>query len=357
MSFLLFACKRGIKNTSFLVLLVVYVAAIFTASLDGAAGAYPPAGVCGGDDSAARERIVSYLTDNGFVLFDDEEEMLGQVEDGTLDCGVVLPDDLSRRLEAGEMNGCARFLESPLSLIPERYRGHASAALFREYAPHIAASALADAGIAQEELLTEYEEMFAQGYAFSFEILTTDGAYYPENTESTLVIGAAALLLFALVLGTGTNDGHTGLLRRLGVKKMLLIVVVPQELVYTGAAAAAGSVGLALADAAQWIVPLWIYALLLCVLRILLSAFLGDRERCILVAVILLLSLALCPVFVDLTLFAPALGALRCLLAPYWFWLALRAPFVCLLVGCAVMPLACAVLCARWSIVEKLRLH
>ena len=351
---LLFACKRMTKNTSFLVLLAVYVTAIFAASLNGAAGEYPPAGVCGGDDSAAGERIVSYLTDNGFILFDDEEEMRRQVEDGTLDCGVVLPDDLSRRLEEGEINGCARFLESPLSLIPERYRGHASAALFREYAPHIAASALADAGIAREELLTEYEEMFAQGYAFSFEILTTDGAYHPENTENTLVIGAAALLLFALLLGMGTNDGQAGLLHRLGIKKMLLTVTLPQELVYTGAAAAAGSAGLVLAGALQWIAPLWIYALLLCALRVFLSAFLGDRERCILAAVVLLLSLALCPVFVDLTLFAPALRALRCILAPYWFWLALRAPLACLFIGCAAMPLACAALCVRWSRVEKL---
>lgn len=357
MNVLLFACKRMMKNTSFLVLLMVYVAAIFAASLDGAAGENPPAGVCGGDDSAARERIVSYLTDNAFILFDDEGEMLRQVEDGTLDCGVVLPDDLSQRLVTGEMSGCVRFYESPLSLLPERYRGHVSAALFREYAPYIAASALADAGITREELLTEYEGMFAQGYAFSFEILTVDGAYHPGNTENTLVPGAAALLLFALLLGTGTNDGQAALLRRLGSKKMLLTVILPQELVYTGVAAAAGGIGLALADAAQWIAPLWSYALLLCALRVFLSAFVGDRERFILVAVVLLLSLALCPIFVDLTLFAPALQALRCLLAPYWFYLALRAPVACLLVGCAAMPLACVAQCARWSVVEKLTLY
>ena len=357
MRILLFACKRAMKNISFLVLLLVYITAIFAASLDGAQGEYPPAGVCGGDSSAARHRIVSYLTDNGFVLFDDEEEMLRRVERGALDCAVVLPDDLSRRLAAGEMNGCARFITSPLSLIPERHRSHASAVLFREYAPYIAASALAEAGIAQEELLAEYEKMFAGGYAFSFEITTMDGVYHPENTENTLVMGAAPLLMFALLLGIGTADGQTGILRRLGIKKMLLSVVLPQELVYAALVAAAGSVGLALAGEVRWIAPLWIYALLLCAVRILLAAFAEERERRILVAVVLLLSLALCPVFVDLTLLAPALGALRCIIAPYWFWLALRAPLACLLAGCAALPLACAALCARWRIVEKLRIH
>ena len=354
MSILLFACKRVVKNTSFLILLLVYIAAIFAASLEGAQGEYPQAGVCGGDNSAAHQRIIAHLTENGFILFDDEEEMLQQVENGRLDCAVVLPDDLSRRLAAGEMNGCARFVTSPLSLIPERYRSHVSAALFREYAPYITASALADAGITREEVLAEYEEMFAQGYAFSFEISTMDGAYHPEKKENTLVMGTVSLLLFALLLGNRAADEQTSMLRRLGVKKMLLAVILPQELVYAGTAAVAGSVGLALAGELQWIMPQWIYALLLCALRILLTAFMEDRERKILVAVALLLSLALCPVFVDLTLFAPSLVVLRSLIAPYWFWIVLRAPFACLLGGCAALALSCAVLCARWSIVEKL---
>lgn len=351
------ACKRTVKNLSFVALLAVYIVAIFAASFDGARGEYPQAGVCGGDNSAAQQRIVSHLTENGFILFDSEEEMLRQVESGALDCGVVLPGDLSRRLAAGEMNGCARFITSPLSLIPERYRSHVSAALFREYAPYIAASALEEAGIAREELLAEYEEMFAGGYAFSFEITTVDGAYHPENTENTLVMGAASLLMFALLLGMGTAGDQTGILRRLGIKKMLLAVILPQELVCAALAAAAGSAGLALAGEALWIAPLWIYALLLCALRIFLSAFVEERERRVLVAVVLLLSLALCPVFADLTLFAPALAPLRCVLAPYWFWLALRAPLVCLLAGCVALLLACAALCVRWSFVEKLKIH
>ena len=357
MSILLFACKRVVKNTSFLILLLIYIIAIFAASLEGAQGEYPQAGVCGGDNGAAHRRIVTHLTENGFIWFEDEEEMLRQVENGMLDCAVVLPDDLSRRLAAGEMDGCARFVTSPLSLIPERYRGHVSAALFREFAPYITASALADAGIAQEVVLAEYEKMFAQGYVFSFEISTMDGAYHPEKKENTLVMGTAALLMFALLLGNRAADDQTGLLRRLGVKEMLLSVILPQELVYAGAAAVAGSVGLVLAGELQWIVPLWIYALLLCALRIFLSAFAEDRERKILVAVALLLSLALCPVFVDLTLLLPMLAVLRAMLAPYWFWIVLRAPLASLLCGCAALGLSCAVLCARWSIVEKLTLH
>ena len=352
---ILFAFKRALKSVSLVGLLAVYAAVIFLASLDGAAGNYPPAGVCGGGESEAAQRIVAHLTDNGFIRFDDEAGMLRQIESGALDCGVILPEDLALRLEQGAVDGCARFVTSPLSVTPELYRSHASAAIFREYAPYIAADALAENGVARGELLAEYEEMFAQGYAFSFEILSADGKRSEQAGTSALVMGAAALLMFALLLGAGTDDVRGNLMRRIGAWKMLRTVVLPLTLAYAAAAVAAGSAGLLLAGAPELIAPLCIYALLLGAVRIFLMAVLDEvRERYILLALVLILSPAVCPIFADLSLFVPALRVLRCILPPYWFFLAAEKPLLWLAVGCGAMIVACGALCARWRWRERL---
>ena len=357
MRVLLFALKRTMRNFSYPILLALCTVSIFLASLDAAAPAHPPAGVCGGDGGAAAQRIVSCLTDNGFLLFDNEDEMVHQVESGALDCGVILPDDLLLRLESGEMEGCVRFVTSPLSLIPDRYRSHASAAVFREYAPYIAAAALEKGGVPSEEVLAEYEAMFAKGYAFSFEITAVDGESIQYVGSDALVIGTAALLLFAVLLGAPTDDVRGNLPRRLGAKKMLLTVVLPREAVTILLAAAAGGVGLMLADAARWIAPLAVYVLLLGALRLVLMAAAGERERYILLAVILLASLALCPIFTDLTLVLPPLRVVRCVLPPYWLWLAEKSPLMWLMIGCAALTAACGVLCVRWRVMEKMKIR
>ena len=355
MKYILFAFKRMFTSVSFVVLLVLCTAVIYLASLDGTAGTYPTAGVCGGGEGDNVQRIISHLTENGFVWFDDEAQMLRQIESGALDCGVVLPDDLAERLEHGAVDECVRFVTSPLSIIPELYRSHASAAIFREYAPYVAADALADSGIPREELLAEYELMFAQGFAFSFEILSADGEWHEQTDTNGLVSGAAALVIFALILGMGTDDVRGNLVRRIGARKMLLTVVLPGTVVCVAAVAAAGGVGIWLAGAAQLIVPLGVYALLLGAVRIFLMAALKEaRERYVLLAIVLILSLALCPIFVDLSLFSPALRVLRCVLPPYWFFLAAEKPLLWLAVGCGAMIVACGALCARWRWRERL---
>ncbi|MBR3703928.1 MAG: hypothetical protein IKM11_00350 [Oscillospiraceae bacterium] len=354
MRVLLFALKRALRKISYPILLVLCAGAIFLVSLDAAAPSYPPAGVCGGDGSSAAQRIMSCLTDNGFLLFDDENEMVHQVESGALDCGVTLPDDLLLRLESGEMDGCVRFVTSPLSLIPDRYRSHASAAVFREYAPYIAAAVLEKGGVMREEVLAEYEAMFAKGYAFSFEITTADEESAPPVGSDALVIGTAALLMFAVFLGAPTDDVRGNLPRRIGAKKMLLMVVLPRELVIAMLAVVAGGLGLVLAGAAQWVAPFAVYVLLLGALRIVLMAVVGERERYILLSVILLASLALCPIFTDLTLVMPPLRVVRCILPPYWLWLAADSPLICLVTGCTALIAACGLLLARWRMTDKM---
>lgn len=347
MKVLLFAVKRVLRSRAFIIMLAVYAAVIYAASLPGTAGSVPPAGVYCGDDSAAAGRIVSYLTKNGFRLCDSEEALRAQVEQGELDCGIVLPEDLSRRIEAGDTKGFVTVISGPLSLMPQLYQSHAAAALYRECAPYIAARQLQE--LPGEELNREYERRFESGYAFSFELVTADGAALQETNDPALVMGAAALLLFALLMGAGADAVGRDLLLRIGVPRALWTVLLPGVLVRGILGAAAGGIGLLLAGEPKLIAPLLVYALLLCAAVMLLAAVMPEqRDRHILLAVLLIASLALCPIFGDVTVFSPLLQKARYLLPPWWFYCAAEHWGVWLAAGGIGMVFACGAVCARW---------
>ncbi len=352
MKILLFAGKRVLGSRAFVIMLAVYAAAIFAASLPGAAGSAPPAGVYCADDSAAAGRIVSYLTENGFILCDNEDSLRTQVEQGELDCGIILPDGLFRMIEAGDTGGCVTVVAGPLSLVPQLYQSHAAAALYKECAPYIAARQLEE--LPGEELLEEYERRFESGYVFSFELLTVDGAALREINEPTLMMAAAALLLFALLIGTGADTVGRDLLLRIGVSRALWTVLLPGVLARGFLAAAAGSIGLLLAGEPELIAPLAAYTTVLCALVILLAAVMPEQhDRHILLAVLLIASLALCPVFGDITVFSPLLQKVRWLLPPWWFYSAAEHWSAWAAAGGIGMAVACGAVCARWYCVSR----
>ena len=358
MRVLLFACKRALKSVSFLVMLAVCAVVIYIASLEGAAGNNPPAGVYGMGNSPAAQRVIDYLTTNGFVWYDDTEQMRRDVEVGQLDCAVILPDDLLQRMEREELEGCVEFLNSPLSFMPQLYQNQIAAAVFREYAPYICGRALKDTVVPREEVVAEYEKLFEKGYVFSFELVNVDGVPVEANSERDLMMGAAALLIFAILMSAGVDGFQREMIFRLGLRKTLTRIALPGVLVRAAFAAAVGGVALALAGAAELILPLAVYALVLSALSVLLAAVLPDeRDRYILLTVILILSLALCPIYVDLTLFSPLLQSARSVLPPYWFYLAVNAPGMWLVVGVVGMMIACGTVLVRARVIEKLRIR
>lgn len=369
MSRFAFAFRRAFRDPGFPLLLLLCALAVFLAASSGAAGTQPPAGVCDLDGSVESRRIVDSLTENGYLVFDSPEDMARLVEQGELDCCLVLPEGLSQRIRAGELDAALPFLSSPSSFAPGLYRSHAAAALFREYAPYITGAAFAGTAVTEEEVVDAYFAMFDEGYAFAFELVTADGAAIPADARSqALVMGAAAILLFAVLTASAAglfSDGFQGILRRLGAGRAVRAVLLPSLAVRTLCAAAAVSLGLLAAFFAGrgsycllLIPPVLIYTVLLSGVGLLLSALLpGKRTLYVLIPVVLLSSLALCPIYTDVTLLLPALGTVRCILPTYWLWLIADRPLAWLPAAAAAVLFSRAATLLRLRLTGKLRLR
>lgn len=333
MNSILFALKRSLCRPLFLLLLLVCAAAIGLAGSAARAVTLPSAGVCSLSDGPEAGRITDYLLENGFILFEDPAEMELLVEQGRLDCAALLPADLTERMTDGEMEGCVRWVISSTSFAPSLFRSHLSAALYREYAPFLTAPIFEGTDVPREEVFRSYEQMFEEGYAFSFDVKTTREGEAPADLRArSLTLGAASILLCALVFsscGELLGPAFRDLLGRLGLRKTLAGLVLPGALVRALCVAAAGCAGVLISGAHDLLFPVIVYVFLLTGLSLGLAALLpGVRQLYVLLSVLILSSLALCPIFTDAALFSPALEAIRLILPTYWLWLIPRSPLL-----------------------------
>lgn len=356
------ALRRCLGRPLLFLLLAVCTAAVALAGTVGEAAETPPAGVCAGENSEASRRVLSWLLENGFVQYSGEEELRTLVERGELNCAVILPTDLTRRLEQGDLAGCAQWIESPSSYAPELSRYHVAAALFREYAPYLSARSFEGTGVTREELLAEYEQMFAEGFVFSFELLTTQQGKSPTDVKrQSLVTGAAAILLCAVMFSfcaDSMDDSFRALLGRLGLYKTVTGAVLPGMLVRAVLAACAGCAGVLLAGVSELLLPLVIYVFLLAGIALILAALLpGIRQLYLLLALLTLCAAAVCPIYIDPAQVLPWLSGVRCLLPPYWLWLIPKHPALWCAAALLAWPVGLGTLCLRYAWLGKYSLR
>lgn len=348
---LTFAFRRTLRSVSFLLLLLLCGAGIFLSSLAPAAGTPPPAGVCDLCGSEETDRILSFLTENGFRVFSDPEEMEELVRQGELDCALTLPADLDIRIRENRPEGALRFVSTPSSYTPELSRNLAAAALFRELAPYITAGQLTGTDLTAEEMAEAYSAMFGEGFAFSFELLEADGSPIPHDIRSrNLVMGAAAILLTVLLpasLSELTGAEFLAMAGRLGLPRAMKTVLLPAAAVRALLALAVTVLALL---AGHWagsgcclsLIPAAvIFILLLPSVGLLLSALLpGPRQMHVLLPLLTAAALALCPIFTDPALLFPAAGAVRVILPAQWLWFIREAPLPWLIAAIAAAPLS-----------------
>lgn len=351
MSSLSFALKRTVSSKAFMLFLLLIAVAVFAASFYGSFAGLPPAGIYNAGSGYLSQRVVALLNERGFVEYNSTEEMQNALQQGEIDCAASLPADFDARFEAGETKGIISFISTASSFAPMIYQSHISAVLFSEYAPYITAASLAEYDIPQAEVLQKYEAMLADGYAFSFELLSAEGVS-PENVKShNLMMGAAAILLFIAICILSVpllQEAFSALSLRIGMRKSLLHIILPNLAVRALFSASAAAIGLVAAGVVQsdefcfrLIPAVFVYCMLLMAAALLLAAICPQpRNLNILLTLLVLASLAFCPLFVDIAMLSPFLNALRFVLPCYWLWLAADHLLWLFLLSIAVLPAA-----------------
>ena len=328
----LFAGKRCFHSISFPFMIFMMILVLpLTAGL-GQVSEQLPAGVVDLDGSVLSQRIVAELAKNGFVRYEAETVLTEAVGTGEADCGIILPEGLSSMMEQGTLGKNIRVICSAQSMAKDMYLGHVSAALFAELAPYITAKELEPFGIPVEAVLEEYHAMLADGYAFSFELLTEAGLPAPENVHAeSLMLGVTAVLLYIAISMTVAELVHKDMKSvalRIGRKQALCRVLIPGITLRLCFLWLATATGLFFAEPVTdgfrettLILPALIYCLLTSGLSLVLALLCSDsRVLYLLLFVVLIAAVVICPIYIDIAVVSPILEKLRNLIPVYWLW-------------------------------------
>jgi len=197
-----------------------------------------------------------------------------------------------------------------------------------------------DVELTAEQVRDYIDQRLAEDAQFEFMITDMDGASLERASYSrNLILGMLAILLFclfSLCTCTEKDASFRNMHDRLGCRKAFLTVLLPSYGVKYAISLAVSAVAVV---ACKWIYGTdvsglagrcAVYLLFLCGTGALLYALLYRFSRAQLYIMLLsLLSLAVCPIFVDIGMFSAVPEWIRLLLPPYFFYKIPQAPVVC----------------------------
>lgn len=334
----------------FPILLILLAMVIFLAPMLGREETIPNAGLCDLDKTKSSERIAAYLTDNGYIICEDEHVMREMIQDGILNCGLIIPEGFEELMYADSLDDTVIFISSPLSYSPEIYQSHAAAAIFGELAPIITATQLDGTGITAAESVGEYHSLTDSGLRFSFLVETVNTVASPQDERaSTYLLGAASLFIFAVLMYAACDllSGDIRMLApRIGMGKTVLHAVIPGMVVRVigvmlSALTAAFMSWAVFEDTLilSLLVPLCVYTLYIAAFAIFAAALFADTAKMqIFTFFILIPSLILCPIYVDMSLTYRWISIFRILIPTYQLWIYAEHPL-----SAVIVPIAAAV--------------
>ncbi len=326
MKILLFSLKRTLRTPLYLLFLLAVALLPPLFYHLGRTTDYPPAGYVAEDPSdPASAQVAAYLEEAGFLVFSSEEALTEAVVKGELDAGVVIPAGLTDLLRAGSFRKIIRFFSTPTSSFPDLWREHACTAIFAVYAPYMSADLLEETGITEEEVLDTYDELMAEGRLFTFTLSTRRGRLIPDKDRSRrFFLGAASLLLFLstyFCVSAPLMESVRALAPRVGKGKALLSLYLPGLFLRALGLWGASFLACLAAEEKSFVRPLSLYLALLLLFHFLLCLMPGDNWKEVFLFFLTVFALALCPIYMDLSLLAPFLGKIRPLLPPFWLWM------------------------------------
>lgn len=344
LTFFAIAWKRIWKNPLFLVMLgLLCFCVLFFGSIEKEVR-MAPVGVVLRDSDPEAVRLYDMLVADGFVPFSQEQAMCEAIRDEKISIGIAIREGLTPRLEAGDVEGVLVLYCMPTASFVRVTSLRLSAHLGEIYAPYMTERMMEQIGVelSHEQVRAHMEECFRTDAQFTFTMTDIAGKPLERTSYSrSLILGMLAVLLFclfSLCTCTEKDASYRQLHDRLGAKKAFLTVLLPgYALRYLIAMVVCALASIACRQLyGTDISGLWwrcaIYLAYLLGISALLYAVLYRFGRVQLYVLTLsLLSLGVCPIFVDISAFVKIPEWIRLLIPPYYFYKIPQAPLPCAL--------------------------
>lgn len=341
---LLIYIKRQLKNPSFFVgaaLIPLLLPLALNFSTGGEQGL--KAGVFGGDEQvcsalAKSEGIVE------FEIYRSEEELTRDVENASLNCGYILPSDMYTAFKENR-HGAVTCLKSPSSMLVRVSNEALFSALSSLYANRVASDYMAEKGIKySEKRLEEYSKSYIENKNATYIEYSYGSERKDEKKTEPLSDTLLGLTGLYILLG-GVLSVNLWIKDEKRFVPLGCFNVAASELVLTlwGGCVLFAYRGFDMETALR----LAVFAVLSFAFCIILKSLCKKVSViCGALPVIVCGSLVLCPVFIDISAFAPALSA-----AGYIFPVFYLLGSMKMLIGGAVAFMSAALLsvyCKLW---------
>lgn len=262
-----------------------------------------------------------------FLSFDSEEELRRQVENGSLECGYVLPEGFYEELSEGKFRRQIEVYYSPASSAHRISYEVVFAGLYQMLSDRVLEDYLKESGSGGEQLerlLALKEEYEENGSTFSFRYETIGGEQMGEEASLDVLRGCIGVLIFFMsLLGLGNCKELTRVSSRVPgakgnkVKSMGLHIAVLGSIIMGAALILLSGTG---ESFLRELMGLLIYWIVLEVYVRLLKLILPSSQAVYgMIPVLMLGSLLFAPVFIRMEAYLPAAAFIGKLFPVTWY--------------------------------------
>lgn len=338
--------KRQLKSVFFLMILILIPLSSWTASrmgdLSGEQNNRAALYARDDDEIAAGtiEDLLASVDCYEFYLCDSEDELYEQVRTGKAECGYILNEGISQRIEKGKYKECIIVVSKTDSLLTDIINETVFSSFFKGFAKKIAMDyvssdekfALMDPeGFAQ--LSGTYDqymngngtfkvefEMLGDGNSFAqTKVIETKETTFPLRNVMAVLIMAGGMLGVLNWL-TDREKGVFAPMRYDFIRiSRLLYVFIPSALLGISTILSMAACGENVSFVHE-IAAMLFYLVILTVFGTLCCIFMRKSYTIVsMMPVIIIGSLLVCPVFIDLSVYLPVIGIFRKIFVPYYY--------------------------------------
>ena len=291
-----------------------------------------PCAICSEDLSEDSSRLFEDLDPDQFIFCENRAEVLKMMRRGKADCGAVVLSGFSEKLASGAPEASVEILVSPRTALDARYKFLILGTIYKTYAPYLTIKGFDEFGlsITLEEVAEYFERIQPDIKPLTFLVTNVDGANVGNKPGIDLPVGLISIAVFIAYgfFAIGIVRRRSRIVKpRFSNRRLLFNVYLPRlipacALIFFSASAGI-LLGQILLDFAAWrlIAGLFLYMILLTVLfSIMIQIRLSDHVWICVIALEATISLLLCPLFWDVTLYLTWFKAIRFFCVPYWLY-------------------------------------